>query len=67
MQDLNLLLEPIQQRIENLRNSISNGGAATLEAYKYDTGRLAGLREAEALVRQANAKIIRDEDEGLEP
>ncbi len=65
MQDLDLLLEPIQQRIENLRNSISNGGAATLEAYKYDTGRLAGLREAKALFVETNAKLTRDEDEGL--
>lgn len=67
MQDLELLLEPINKLIDGLREVISNGGAPTLEAYKFDTGRLAGLKEARALFVQANAKIIRDEDEGLEP
>lgn len=67
MTDLDLLLELINKQIENLRDAISNGGAPTLEAYKYDTGRLAGLKEARALFVQANAKLTRDEDEGLEP
>lgn len=67
MQDLELLLEPINKLIDGLSEVISNGGAPTFEAYKSDTGRLAGLKEARALFVQANAKIIRDEDECLEP
>lgn len=62
MDQLEELRQKFREEMNELTDGLATGNCSTLEQYRYETGKIRGLAEAERMLIDLKQRLERDDD-----